>query len=220
MAEEERNQKLVDAISRKERFTIRVIKKCNDNGEIDVSLNPPFKPRRSDASFYISLIDFATTNLVSNVNESNNKFYYNNGTAEKVVTMQTGFYLIEYYNAEVKRVLKENGDQEDAINITINDSTGLVNITLGRDYSVLFDKDNTFRTQLGFDSTVLRGNGNHIASRVCDLWPTQNIYMHCVSSLLLPHSLPLRLVLIYTIRVEVTYSTCLRYYVIRVRQRM
>ncbi len=179
MSEEERNQKLIDAISRKERFTIRVIKKCNENGEFDISLNPGFKPRRNDASFNISLIDFATTNLVANVNESNNKFYYNNGTAEKVVTMPTGFYLIKSYNDEIKKFLRDNRDQEDAINIEINDATGFVNITLTRGYYTLFDKENTFRKQLGFDSAVLRGNGNHVAGRVCDLWPTQNIYLHC-----------------------------------------
>lgn len=177
--DEERNQKIIDAISKKERFTVRVIKKCTSSGEIEMTLNPPFKPRRSDASFCISLINFATTNLVSNVNSSNNKFHYNNGTVDKEVIVPTGFYLIKSYNEEVKRLIKENRDQEDAVNIDINESTGIVSITLAKGYSVLFNKENTFKESLGMDSSALRGNGSHVASRVCNLWPTQSIYIHC-----------------------------------------
>lgn len=179
MADEERNQRIVDAISRKERFTIRLNKKCNSNGEIDLQVNPPFRPKRTDASFCISLVNFATTNLVANVDDGNNKFYYHNGSAAKSVTVPTGFYLIKSYNEEIKRLVKENSDQDDAISISINESTGLVVITLAKGYSVQFDKENTFRNELGFDSSVLRGNGNHVAGKVCDLWPTQSIYIHC-----------------------------------------
>ena len=178
-AEDNRNQKIVDAISRKEKFTIRLTRKCNEDGEINVSLDPAFKPRRSDASFCIALVNFATTNLVANVTSGNNKFYYHNGTAEKSVIIPSGFWLIKSYNDEVKRLIKENSDQEDAITITINDSTGLVMIALTKNYQVLFNKVNTFRDSLGFDSTTLRGNGNHVASKVCNLWPTQSIYIHC-----------------------------------------
>ncbi len=179
MIEEDRSQKIVDAISRKEKFTMRILRKCNENGEINISLDPAFKPRRNDASFCISLVNFATTNLIANVTANNNKFYYHNGSGEKSITVPTGFWLIKSYNEEVKRLIKENSDQDDAINIGINDSTGLVTITLAKNYKVLFNKNNTFREQLGFDSADLRGNGNHVASRVCNLWPTQAIYIHC-----------------------------------------
>ena len=64
MIEEDRSQKIVDAISRKEKFTMRILRKCNENGEINISLDPAFKPRRNDASFCISLVNFATTNLM------------------------------------------------------------------------------------------------------------------------------------------------------------
>jgi len=181
---EDSTQKLIDAISKKERFTIRVISKCDDNGEINIYLNPAFKPSRADATFTISLIDFSTTNLIPNVNETNNKFHYNNGSVDKVVTIPTGFYLIKNagglpFNNELKRLIKNNGDNDGAIVVDINDSTGLVTITLSENYSVLFDKENTFREALGFDSTVISGNGTHTASRVCNLWPTQNIYINC-----------------------------------------
>ena len=152
---EERNQRLVDAISRKQRFTIRIMKNCSSNGEIDVRLNPPFKPHRPDANFYISLIDFATTNLVANVNNTNNKFYYNNGSEEKVLTIPTGFYLIKSYNTEIKRLIKENSDDPDAITIEINDATGLVNLTLAKNYFVLFDKEKTMRKKLREKNLVM-----------------------------------------------------------------
>ena len=176
---EESNQRIVDAISRKESFTIRTIDECDNNGSFDIYLQPPFRPRRSDASFRIYLIDFATTNLVANVNDSNNKFYYNNGTNEKMITVPSGFYLIDSYNTEVKRLVKANSDQDDAITISINDSTGLVTVALSKNYSVLFNKSNTFRDNLGFTETVLRGNQNHQSSKTANLWPTQNIYIHC-----------------------------------------
>ena len=95
--------------------------------------------------------------------------------------------MIKSYNDEVKRLIKANNDQDDAINIDIHDSTGLVSITLSKNYKVLFNRNNTFRDQLGFDAieiscgTVVNAKTvvNHVASKVCDLWPTQSIYMHC-----------------------------------------
>lgn len=184
MNEVEHNQKLIDAVSKKERLTIREKGlKCNNNGEISLLLNPAFKPRRTDASFYISLISFATTNLVANVTAKNNKFRYsftkNNVVVVQKLTIPVGFYLIKSYNDEVRRQMKQKEHEDDAINITINESTGLVCIALAKGYRVDFNKPDTFRKELGFDAGVVQGDGNNFASRVCDLWPTQSIYVHC-----------------------------------------
>jgi len=178
----EYNQKLIDAVSRKERLTIRERNlKCNDNGEIELRINPSFKPRRNDASFYISLISFATTNLVANVTDKNNKFRYikPGSSLAKVLTIPVGFYLIKSYNEEVRRLIKLNEDDEDAVSITINESTGIVCITLAKGYRIDFTQVDTFRKELGFNADMLTGDKNHYASTVCDLWPTQSIYVHC-----------------------------------------
>jgi hypothetical protein len=183
----EYNQKLIDAVSKKERLTIRERNlTCNNKGEIELRINPAFKPRRSDASFYISLISFATTNLIANVTEKNNKFRYSNATGvQKVITVPVGFYLIKSYNDEVRRQIKLNNDDEDAVSITINESTGIVCITLSKGYRIDFSQTSgvnhvdTFRKELGFNAGTLTGDIIHYASRVCDLWPTQSIYVHC-----------------------------------------
>ena len=183
MEKETKAKKIVNTISKKQKTTIRVIRKCNSRGEIDIDLYPEFVPNEPDASYSISLIKFAAINNISNVNESNNKFVYktsNDANAtKKTVTLPTGFYDIEQYNKEVKRQVKEQSDEADNIDISINNATGIVCIKLQNGYSVSFNEPNTFRDSLGFDAEEITGNKIHEGKRICNLLPTQSIFIHC-----------------------------------------
>ena len=171
-------QKIVNTISKKQKCTIRIVQKCNSNGEIKVNLNPEFIPNELDASYSLSLIKFAAINNITNVNETNNKFNYKVGNTKKRLTIPKGFYDIKQYNDEVKRQIKLRSDNPDNIDISINEATGFVNIKLLENYSVFFNEDNTFRDSLGFNSEEIKGNDIHVANRMCNLLPTQSIFIH------------------------------------------
>lgn len=178
--QEDRTQSIVNSIRKKQKCSIRVIQKCDEHGVIRIKLNPPFTPTEPNASYSIALIKFTAVNNITNVNDKNNKFIYTAGTTKKTLTIPSGFYSeIDQYNKEVTRQLVEQGDDPENITMTVNNSTGLVCIKLANNYQVHFNEAGTFRDNLGFDAVELKGNKNHVAKRICDLLPTQSIYIDC-----------------------------------------
>ena len=182
--ETEHAQSIVDTLSKKQKFTVRVIKKVDNLGEINIPINPAFQPNNKNASYSISLISFAATNHIENVKLTNNKFYYHNGTIEKSVTIPVGFYTInpdpniDDFVKTIKRLIKKKGDNENSINIQISDCTGLTTVTIINGYKVIW-KNDTWYKELGFELGTLNGDGDHTGINIANLWPTQNIFMHC-----------------------------------------
>ena len=174
-----KTEELINAVRTKEKFTVRFIKSCNENGEISVQLVPAFKPRKPEATYVISLITFTTTNLIANIHVGNNKFYYHNTKKLQDITIPTGFYSIEKYGEAVKKLIKQNGDDPEAVTISIDYSTGLISILISKGYKVLFNKENTWRDSLGFSNIDLTGDKEHIGTRLADTWPTQEVFVHC-----------------------------------------
>ena len=180
MSSDDKMLDLADAIRYKEKLTIRFSGTPSSDGSISVNINPPFKPRRSNATYTISLITLSTTNLIPNLDEKSNKFYYRVGAgALKTVTLDKGFYNFDFYNEEVKRKIEENRDDKTAITLSMSQTTGLVSIKLEKDYKVYFDKDNTWRQNLGFGAIDLTTNGIHKSTKIANWTPTQEIYIHC-----------------------------------------
>lgn len=177
---DDRLLEVADAIRYKEKLTIRFRGTCNSSGSLSVSLNPPFRPKRQNATYTISLITFAATNMITNLDETCNKFYYSVGTGEvKTLTLFNGFYTIETYNEEIKGLLKEYGDDPEAITVSMKGVTGLVDIKLSKGYKVYFNRDKTWRKALGFEAVDLVTNGTHKSSAVADFITKQEIYVHC-----------------------------------------
>ena len=77
---EEKTQTIVNSIRKKQKSTINVMEKCDQNGVIRVNLNPEFIPTEPTATYSISLIKFAAFNNITNVDSKNNKFVYTAGT--------------------------------------------------------------------------------------------------------------------------------------------
>ena len=173
---------LADAIRYKEKLTIRFSGTPSSDGSISVNINPPFKPRRSNATYTISLVTLSTTNLIPNLDEKTNKCYYiiNTGSV-KVVTLDKGFYNFDTYNEEVKRKIEENKDDKTAVTLSLSQTTGLVSVKLEKGYKVYFNKDNTWRHNLGFHSVDLTTDGTHRSTKIANWTPTQEIYVHCTA---------------------------------------
>ena len=176
----DRAQSIVNSIRKKQKCTITVVEKCDKNGVLRINLNPEFTPTEPNATYSISLIKFAAINNITNVNAEKNKFIYTARGRKKTLTLPNGFYsTIEEYNKEIKRQIGEQNDNPENITLTVNNATGLVCVNLAEHYVVHFNEKNTFRDNLGFDSEELRGDRNHEGKRICNLLPTQSIFIHC-----------------------------------------
>src|SRR5260370_39731822 len=121
-------QDLLDVTSYKEYKTIFVKGTCNTDGEILCKIEPPFIPRRQNATYYISLISFNAPANIPNIDSTNNKFIYSIGIgAKKTIALRTGFYDIETatekvcgYNEAIKQGTNSKGDNADNISIRLN----------------------------------------------------------------------------------------------------
>ena len=171
---------LLRNITDKEKFTIFIKNATSHgNGELNIKVMPEWVAR-ANASYSVSLLSLSLPASVKNITASNNKFFYFNKSAAKVITLEEGFYYIDEYNKEVKRLMKLNGDDESMIDISMDNSSGLVTDFIKESgYKVLLkDKSDTFLKRLGFDSdkdiTVTTKS-----TRVSDILPVKSVYIHC-----------------------------------------
>jgi hypothetical protein len=126
----------------------------------------------SAKQYEAALVYMSTYNSIPNVSgKRNNKFTYStdNGISWKSIALDTGAYELEDINNEIKRIIKENGDDEAAVEITANISTlkSVVNIKQ-TSYQVDFREDQTIGSLLGFDKEVL-SFGYHKSPRKVDI---------------------------------------------------
>ena len=171
-------EKYGNILAKKDIETIEIIGSCDNQGILEmkiydkIELNP-------NVSHKISLVSLDATSFFPNLTELNNKFYYNNGTANKEITLHTGGYNITDYNTSIKEGIKSNGDNPDYITIELNTGTGRSKVILSNNYKVYFNKNNTWRDVLGFPAADLTTNGVHTSTKIVDVQPTQKIHINC-----------------------------------------
>jgi hypothetical protein len=170
-------QRLNNILSYKRIETYEIVDTCDRSGQIIMQL--PFQAEfKEDATYYISLVELSTTSFFPNVTESNNKFYYSGpDNVIKEITLLTGSYEIkDYADAIANAVPKVNN--LNPIEISLSTSTGRVNIKLANDYKIYFDRDNTWRDELGFEPVILVAREN-ISTNIANILKIQKIYLSC-----------------------------------------
>lgn len=84
----------------------------------------------------------------------NNKFYYNNGTTDEVITIPDGNYNYSDLFARVASLVDANGDDSASVYFTADVNTGKITLNLANSYTVDFTQADTFEDVLGFNSSV------------------------------------------------------------------
>ena len=172
---------LIDRFSRKEEICIDIDGTCNDEGILEQIL--PFTVRLNrDVTHKVALVTLGSTSFFPNLTRASNKFYYNNGVENKVLTIPSGTYEIKDYNERVKKLMKIEGDNSDNINISLDPATGKTEIELKESYKVYFDRERTWRECLGFEAINLHSsevNSIHTSHNIAEVLPTQMIYIGC-----------------------------------------
>ena len=161
----------------KERATITIDGVCNEDGELVQSFDETLK-FSEDATHTISLTMLVIPALFPNLDDTDNKFFYNNTAAHKDITIDTGCYDIDEYGDTIRTKLKENSDNPDNITIKLNKGSGKVIIELEGNYKVMF-KDKSWYKCLGFDLNQTLTNNMNISKRIANVTSTQVIHVEC-----------------------------------------
>lgn len=147
--------------------------------------NPPLELKQ-DVNYKVSLIS-ATMWHSWNITDKNNKFRYYNSTAWKTITINPGAYNIIDIDAEIKRLMKSNGDYNNTdpdhpkyhITIEANFNTLHSRIELTNGYKVDFTIEDSFREILGFDSRIVQNNGHNDSERVVNITDVETLQINC-----------------------------------------
>lgn len=116
-----------------------------------------------DKKYQIALLSYSLWYAWYNISAElgNNKFYYNNGSTDRTITITDGQYGVSDINSFIKNAISALGDNPDNIKIVGNFTTLKVDITLANSYSVTFGA-NSLYIILGFNNgQVLNTNGVH-----------------------------------------------------------
>jgi hypothetical protein len=114
-----------------------------------------------DKEYKIGLLSYSLWYAWFNVSAEigNNKFYYNNGSLNRVLTIPDGQYGISALNSQIKVLITAVGDNSDNIKIEGNYNTLKVEITQLNGYVVQFPSTNSLYRILGFyvNQTLVAG---------------------------------------------------------------
>src|SRR5438876_1111920 len=122
-------------LSQKDVVCIELVGHCDNQGVMETKMINPAK-LSPNVSHKISLVSFHTTSFFPNLTAANNKFYYNNGTANREVTLDTGGYNIKDYYDAIQVAMKANGDDPKNLVIELIEATGKTRIILQNGYKV------------------------------------------------------------------------------------
>jgi hypothetical protein len=164
-------------LSQKQIETFEVVDICSKDGQITLQL--PFQAEfKEDATYYVSLVELSTTSFFPNLGEHNNKFYYSGDDGViKEITLSTGAYDVKDYNEAISNAIPKVNNVN-PIELSLSPSTGKVTIKLANNYKIYFDREGTWRDELGFDSVILAERENN-APHIANILKVHKIYLSC-----------------------------------------
>ena len=117
-----------------------------------------------------------------NINEENNVFTYSSddGATWKTITLPKGSYTLGAIQKEIKRGMRENGDEENEtypISVLGNVNTFQIVLKIDTKYIVNFRKKNSIRSVFGFNDKKY-GEGLHKSKSIVNILPVNSIQVH------------------------------------------
>jgi len=137
--------------------------------------NPPIELEK-DVPYEIGLLSFVAYNSIPNVDETNNKFYFDDGL---FIDIPYGTYEV----GDIARYIEENvakrttPEKRYFVKITPNNNTMVT--TLKSTVKVDFSKENSIGSLLGFDKRVIEPNQVSVADSVVDVFKVNTIRVEC-----------------------------------------
>lgn len=138
-----------------------------NTSELSSNFFPPIT-LENEFSYTLGLTGFETFNSCPNIDERNNKFYYD----DKELRIPCGAYEIE----NISSFLRENlGD--DAIKLTANEATLKCEIT--SKYKIDFSQEGTIGPILGFSPKILEPNKKHVSDSPVQIVNISSVLVEC-----------------------------------------
>lgn len=143
--------------------------------DFTIDFTPPINLEKNK-SHDIALIGLDMYYSIPNIDNQNNKFHYSFKDTDHVITIPTGCYEIESINQYIKKMIV----QDNLIEIKANTNTlKCIVVIHSSDVKVYFNKENSFKTLLGFKDVVLDNVGEHESTDIVNILTVNSILVHC-----------------------------------------
>lgn len=140
---------------------------------IEVDYFPPID--LNNRNYELALLNFETFNSIPNIDETNNKFYYNE---TDVIEIPKGSYEIENIEEYIRLKLKEKHKyDESAFYLHANKLT--LKCELYSVFDVDFTKENNIGTLLGFKNIRLERKKKHKSEFIINIFKVNSIQITC-----------------------------------------
>lgn len=138
--------------------------------------NNKFKLDESISGIY-KLLSFTFTNNIFNINDTNNKVYWNENSIDKISTLTNGFYEATDLNSHISTILNQDGSG--TITSSFNDINSKFTITntLNMYFTFGSNTTNSASKLLGFNDTDGSASTSITSDNCIDLNTYKNIWI-------------------------------------------
>ena len=123
------------------------------------------------------LVGFVTTNNMFNINNNNNKIYWNENGTDRTTTLTNGYYSADDFKTHLQTQM--NADGSGTVSVTLNDNTRklTINDTNGYYFTFATNTSNSARKLLGFNEADGTNANSQVSDNPIDLNTHKNIFI-------------------------------------------
>ena len=142
----------------------------------DKSTNNKFTLDKRISGIY-KLVSFVSTNNIYNINQFNNKIYWNENGTDRTTTLTEGYYNSSDFTTHLSTQL--NSDASGTITVTFNNNTRKFTITDTVNFHFTFgtNTSNNGRKLLGFNASDGTAATSQVSTNSIDLNTCKNIFI-------------------------------------------
>jgi hypothetical protein len=146
--------------------------------DIRTNFNAPLILNR-DKQYELALVSIETYYSFPNIDVTNNKFVYNNGSEWKEILIAEGSYQLADINDYIKSELVRLGEPEGVIELSPNTNTLKCVLKISDPkYQVSFEQPKSLRYLLGFESGIYSASSQEGEKNI-DIMKLNSILVHC-----------------------------------------
>ncbi len=133
---------------------------------------------KNNVDYKIAFIWGKGTNSFFNIDETNNKFKYYNGSTWKTVQLPIGGYkTIDDINTRIKSIIENKGDNKDNISLEADTISLKTKFIIKNSYKIDFRIENSFNDLIGFDNRIIENTKD--SHKVVEITSVKNISIKC-----------------------------------------
>ena len=128
------------------------------------------------SSYEIGMLSFQTYNTIPNVDESNNKFHFDDN---KILTIPNGTYEIKDIADYIREHVTTYNTPEKIYHVMVDTNNNTMRTTIKATVPVDFSQPNSIGSLLGFGKRVLEPQMKHLSDNVADVFRVNTLRIEC-----------------------------------------